>query len=529
MTDRRNFIKTTAFGAIGIGIIHTLPGCKETATATSPPAFTTLPRSTPEAQGISSAVIQNFLRAAEKSGQEFHGFMIVKNEHVVSEGWWSPFAPELKHTLYSLSKSFTSTAVGMCVADGLLTVESPVLSFFPEYAPAKVSDNLAAMKVKHLLTMNTGHDEKPMGAMQKAEDGKWSRVFFETEIVHEPGSHFLYNTGATYILAAIVQKLVGRTVHDFLSERLFKPLNMEGADWEISPEGVTVAGYGLRIRTEDIAKLGQLYLLKGEWNGEQLLPAEWVEEATKKQTESQTGDNDWAQGYGYQFWRCKPAPGFYRGDGAFGQYCIVIPQYNTVIAINSESPDMQATMNVVWDSLLPGLQNEGALEADEATQKSLAADLEKLALPPLELTSEGPLASQITGKQFKLGENERGAESITFNFENNICKVSLKGGEKNQTITCGMGQWLTEGNDQGIVYSLFVIPERMGVISKVAACAAWQDDHTLLIKMKYIENIHGDLWTCHFQDDKVTVSFLNSVAAMGNEQDNRAALTGQLG
>ena len=526
MTDRRNFIKTTAFGALGIGIIYNIPGCKEAAATQAPTAFTALPRSTPEAQGIPSVAIQNFLAAAEKSGQEFHGFMVVRHGHVVSEGWWSPFAKELKHTLYSLSKSFTSTAVGMCVADGKLTVEDSVLSFFPEYAPAEVSDNLAAMKVKHLLTMNTGHDVGAMGAMQATEDGQWTKAFLAQPVVHQPGTHFLYNTGATYFLSAIVQKLTGKTVYDFLSERLFIPLKIENADWEISPEGVTVAGYGLRIRTEDIAKLGQLYLQKGMWNGEQLIPAEWVEDATKKQTTSQENDSDWGQGYGYQFWRCRPEPGFYRGDGAFGQYCIVIPQYDTVIAINSESPDMQATMNVVWETILPALKNEDELPADEAAQKLLLEDIKNLAIAPL-ASSKGASAPQISGKEYLLEKNERGAESISFLIENNTCNVSLNGDGKSQVITCGMGNWITEGNDHGIVYSLFVIPERMGVKSKVAACAAWQDDQTLLVKLKYIENIHGDLWTCRFEGKKVRVSFLNSVAAMGKEEDKRKDLIGK--
>ena len=527
ITDRRIFIKQTALGALSAGIIYTFPGCKETAPA-APATFTTLPRSTPETQGISSSSIRNFLAAAEKSGQEFHGFMVVRHGHVVSEGWWSPFAPALKHTLYSLSKSFTSTAIGMCVADGKLTIEDPVLKFFPEDAPAEVSERLAAIKIKHLLTMNNGHDGRPMDAMQADPEGKWVKAYLAQPIPFEPGTHFFYNTGSSYMLSAIVQKLTGETTFDFLTERLFKPLGIEGADWEVSPEGVNTGGYGLRIRTEDIAKLGQLYLQKGQWNGEQLIPAEWVEAATKKQTTSQDNDSDWGQGYGYQFWRCKPEPGFYRGDGAFGQYCIVIPQYDTVIAINSESKDMQASMNVIWETILPALQNETALPEDAASQKLLAEDLKKLALPVLTGQAGSPLASQISGKEFMLEKNEKGAESISFSIENDTCKVMLKGGGKSQNLTCGMGRWLTEGNDQGIVYSLFVIPERMGVQSEVAACAAWQDEQTLLIKLKYIENIHGDLWTCHFDGDKVTVSFLNSVAAMGKEEDKRAALAGQM-
>ncbi len=526
MTSRRIFIKQTSLGAIGLGIFYTLPGCREAAPS-APAAFTALPRSTPEAQGIPSSAIRDFLAAVETSGQEFHSFMVVRHGHVVAEGWWSPFAAAYKHTLYSLSKSFTSTAVGMCVADGKLTVEDPVTKFFPEDLPAEISPNLAAMKVKHLLTMNNGHDGRPMEAMAAGPDGNWPRAYLAQPIPYEPGTHFFYNTGSTYMLSAIVQKLTGKTTFDFLSERLFKSLNITDADWEVDPKGVTVGGYGLRIRTEDIAKFGQLYLQKGQWEGQRLLPAAWVEEATSKQTTSQDNDSDWGQGYGYQFWRCKPEPGFYRGDGAFGQYCIVIPQYDTVIAINSESKDMGASMNVVWETILPALKNESALPEDSETQKLLAEDLKKLALPVLAGQLDSPLASQISGKEFALDKNEQGAESIAFLFEKNTCKVTVKGGKSPQTLTCGMGHWHSDGNEEDIVISLSGLPTGGPLRSKVAANAAWTDGQTLQIKKKFIEGVHGDLWTCKFDGGKVQVSFQSSIAANQESEDARAAWAGQ--
>lgn len=485
-------------------------------------------RSTPEAQGIPSGAIRNFLAAVEKSGQEFHGFMVVRHGQVVAEGWWSPFAPALKHTLYSLSKSFTSTAVGMCVADGKMSVEDPVIQFFPNDLPDPVPPRLAAMKVKHLLTMNNGHDGRPMEAMQAEPNGRWARAYLAEPITYDPGTHFFYNTGSTYMLSAIVQKLTGKTTFDFLGERLFKPLGIEGADWEISPEGVSVGGYGLRTRLEDIAKFGQLYLHKGMWNRQQLIPASWVEEATKRQGPSQENDSDWGQGYGYQFWRCKPEPGFYRGDGAFGQYCIVIPQYDTVIAINSESKDMGASMKLVWDHLLPALKNDQPLPEDAASQKALAEDLKKLALPVPVLQSVSPQAAKISGKEFKLDSNAKGLTGIRFTFEKDTCKVQVKGKSGSQTLTCGIGHWHTDGNEQDVSVSLFVLPERVKLTSKTAASATWQDDQTLLINLKFIENVHGDQWVCRFEGDKLTVSFKNSLVMMGKEEEKRAGLSGRL-
>ena len=169
-----------------------------------------LPRSTPEAQGIASTAVSMFIEQAEKNIDALHSLMLLRHGQVVAEGWWAPYAPERPHMLFSLSKSFTSTAVGLAVAEGRLTVDDPVLSFFPEDAPAKVSANLAAMRVRHLLSMSTGHAEDTTGYFWRSRDKTWVRAFLARPVKYEPGTHFLYNTGATYMLSAIVQKLTGK-------------------------------------------------------------------------------------------------------------------------------------------------------------------------------------------------------------------------------------------------------------------------------------------------------------------------------
>lgn len=263
-TTRRTFLKTAGLTALVSGLYPATPGLL--------PVHRSLPRRSPESQGVDSAGIRAFLRAAGESGLEWHSFMLLRHGAVVGEGWWKPFEPSFKHTLYSLSKSFTSSAIGFLVAEGRLTVDDPVLGFFPDEAPAAPGEHLAAMRVKHLLTMNTGHDSDTLPVMRGNERQSWVKSFLEHSVVHAPGTHFLYNTGATYMLGAIVHRLTGLLLEDYLALRLFRPLGIEGYDWEKSPDGLNTAGYGLRIRTEDIARFGQLYLQKGAWNGRQLLP-----------------------------------------------------------------------------------------------------------------------------------------------------------------------------------------------------------------------------------------------------------------
>ena len=176
---------------------------------------------------------------------------------------------------------------------------------------------------------------------------------------HKPGTFFFYNTPASYMLSAIVQKVTGQAVVDYLKPRLFDPLGIENPTWDASKQGVSLGGFGLNVRTEDIARFGQLYLQKGQWQGKQLVPAAWVETATSRMmSNGSSPTSDWEQGYGYQFWRSRH--GFYRGDGAHGQFCLILPQYDTVIAITSGTRDMASVMNLVWDRLLPALK-PGAL------------------------------------------------------------------------------------------------------------------------------------------------------------------------
>src|SRR5262245_26309306 len=223
--------------------------------AASPCAAADLPRSSPEAQGVSSSAVLAFVRAADKDLDALHSFMLVRHGHVVAEGWWTPYATDSPHMLFSLSKSFTSTAVGLAVAEGKLSIDDPVLQFFPDEAPAEPSANLKAMRLSDLLRMNTGHQTEP----PRRPNESWAKTFLAHPVPFKPGTHFLYNTSATYMLSAAVQKATGQTVLDFLKPRLFEPLGIERPTWEVSPQGITTGGYGLSVRTEDIAKFGQLY------------------------------------------------------------------------------------------------------------------------------------------------------------------------------------------------------------------------------------------------------------------------------
>lgn len=334
-----------------------------------------LPRSTPEAEGVSTEQLIKFIRKADKQVNSIHSLMVVRNGKVVCEAWWSPESSSKQHVLWSLSKSFTSTAVGLAQSEGKLNIDDLVVDYFPNDLPNAPSQNLKQMRIRDLLTMSAGHmNEVKLWNISSS----WVQAFLSHPVPHAPGTHFKYNTPATYMLSAIVQKVTGQTVLEYLKPRLFEPLGIEDPKWDTSPQGISLGGYGLYIRTEDIAKFGQLYLQKGKWNGKQIIPSSWVKQATSKQIANGSDPNsDWNQGYGFQFWRCRH--GAYRGDGKDGQFCIVLEEQNAVIAITSNTKNMAAELSLVWKQLLPALKDANKpLPADAKATEQLETLVQNL-------------------------------------------------------------------------------------------------------------------------------------------------------
>lgn len=471
-----------------------------------------LPRSTPETQGLSSAAVRDFVEAAEQNLQHLHSFMLLRHGIVVAEGWWHPYRPEVPHMLFSLSKSFTSTAVGLAVAEGRLAVDEAVLKFFPAEAPARISQNLAAMQVRHLLSMSTGHDQDTTERSLRRRNP--FKAFLQLPVEHAPGTHFVYNSGASYMLAAIVQKLTGQTLVEYLTPRLFAPLGIEGAVWASHPNGVNFGGWGLNLKTEDIARFGQLYLQKGQWNGQQLIPAAWVEAATSQQVAN--GDNpasDWNQGYGYQFWRCRH--NCYRGDGAFGQYCLVMPEQDAVLVITAGLPDMQAGLNIIWEKLLPAMQAE-PLPADAAAAE-LARTLTGLRLIPPAGGTTGELEAhlsgktfifeakpaRLSGKAFTLEPDLGTLHSLSFDFKTDTFSYRRRGGKQRgqHTLHFGRGAWV-----EGVA--------SLGPpgLSKVAASGVWTDARTFALTICQFETPFRITITVRFDEAGVYYNFTTNVS-----------------
>ncbi len=464
-----------------------------------------LSRSTAEAEGVPSSAILAFLDAVSSVGQELHSLIVVRHGNVIAEGWFAPYAADVRHQLYSLSKSFTSTAAGFAVAQGLIALDDKVVGFFPDDLPETISDNLAAMRVRDLLAMATGSENDTMDAIHAVGDGNWVRAFLAWPVEHAPGSHFCYNTGATYMVSAILAKVTGERLLDYLTPRLLAPLGIAGAHWEQCPRGIDTGGWGLSIKTESIAKFGQLYLQKGMWEGKRLISEEWIEQATSVQTANGSDpNNDWNQGYGFQFWRCRH--NCYRADGAFGQYCVVIPEHDTVVATTSALSDMGAVLNLIWEHLLPAL-GPTALDADEMAQAELGSRLGALQLPLPDGAMSSPSLRHATGRTYRFDENPLGFVSLRIDETDTGVTLTLVNADGVLVIPAGNGEWdVSEIASALDVQRKFtkVLPYRIG------AAYAWHDD-TLKVKIVFTQTPYSLTLAMRFLGDTVSISFAQNL------------------
>ena len=331
--------------------------------------------SDPLPRGKASAELDNafqaYLQAVADSAEDLHSIMVLQHGKVLVE---KQIAPDTAHIMNSVSKTFTATAVGFAIEEGLLHLDDKIVDLFPESVPAAPQPLLADVTLRNLLTMNSGHAKDPTYAIRSGE-GDWIKEFMEWPIEYEPGTCYCYNSLGTYLLSAAVQKVTGQKVVDYLDTRLWQPLGIEKPFWQESPAGINTGGWGLYLHTDALARMGLCLLGDGKFRGKQVLPAAWVAEMSKAQVpcvnagvnEKMLPDlqnspakayfddetNDWLQGYGYQMWRCRYNA--FRADGANGQYILVLPDQDAVIVTTAHIPNMRQELQLIWDHFLPVL------------------------------------------------------------------------------------------------------------------------------------------------------------------------------
>ncbi|MDH6312139.1 hypothetical protein M2137_000902 [Parabacteroides sp. PFB2-10] len=473
-----------------------------------------LPRSNPENQGVATEGILRFLEEIESQGIELHSFMMLRHGKVIAECWWYPYKAGINHAMHSASKTFTSTAIGFAVKEKRLKVTDKVISFFPDDLPEEPSPFLQEMTVKDLLTMSTGQDRAPSYTM---EDENWPRLFLAAPVVYEPGTRFLYNSAASHMLSAIITKLTGESTFEYLKPRLFDPLGISDIQWETDPQGLTVGGGGMRIKTVDMAKLGQFYLNRGVWEGKRLLPASWIEDASSPhifqypdRMPAENAGNEGAQGYGYQVWMCSPENA-YRADGANGQLILILPNQDAVITLTARTTEASRVMQLVWKYLLP-VMFDRILPSDEAAWEDKTSLLSGLSLKRPYLTPEDTPLLTDTLLDFKMNPNEQGIEKMSFRFnERAECLLTIEEKGKSYTLSFGEDNWLTGETDRPGPYYLNPRRNPAGMAPfTVSGYAAWTEKNRLMLRLNYLTDIQYEDFACRFNGKQFTAEWTNS-------------------
>ncbi len=455
---------------------------------------TRLPRATPESQGVDSAAIEELVGSADARDLRLHSLMVLRHGHVIAEAWWKPYREALRHMVFSVSKSFTSTAIGIAEAEGRLSVEDPILSFFPSYAAPEIPGNVRDLRVRHLLAMATGHAVDTMGILGALPGEDWVRLFLGIPLVYPPGTHFLYNSGASFVLSAVIQARTGQSVREYLAPRLFEPLGMETPPWETNRRGIVLGASGLRLLTEELAKLGQLYLQRGVWNGKRLLTEDWIDKATAKQVANgDDPESDWCQGYGFQFWRSRHDS--YRADGAYGQFSLVLPEQDVVVAITAGTPRNTEVPSLVWDHLLPGLHAE-ARPDDPAALARLAERLAALGVStPVFLDRAPARAASVSGRRISLPPNTLKATALTLELDGSAARLLVEDAAGSlETVPAGRREWAS-----GIT-RLWPYDEMSEAVCE--STAGWVDERTFELHQQCVETPFRRLWRFEFGEGK---------------------------
>ena len=438
-------------------------------------------------QGVDPAAVRTFVDAVDTDpAVEIHGVMVLRHGHVVAEGWWSPHTAERTRLLYSISKSFTSTALAFAVQEGLLDLDDTVLQHFPEYAE-EVADPLSrSITLRHLASMASGHSRDMWADALQRDPADPVRGFLLAPPEGAPGSVFAYSQPCTYTVAAAIQRAAGQPLSEYLRPRLFDPLGIGAVGWLSWPPGREQGFSGLFARTEDMAKLGQLFLQRGRWGEDQLIPAAYAAQATSASVTTSREENpDWQQGYGYGFWRSRHG---YRGDGAFGQFCVVLPEQDVVVAITGGTEAMQAVLDHLWTHLLPGL---GAAPLDEGAYPDLVSTLDTLHLPPSHSGTSHPGREDWDGATFSPVPPSSGTgttllTSVGVATDGTTLGITLDEATNALTFAVGTGDWLVseprDAHDDAV---------------PVAASGGWIDDDTLRVEVIFLETPHRiDLECC---------------------------------
>jgi CubicO group peptidase (beta-lactamase class C family) len=466
--------------------------------------------STPEEQGMDSARLVAMFDAIERADYALHSVLIVRNGYLVTEAYRYPYDQDTPHDIRSCTKSVMSALIGIAIQQGAIEgVDQRVLDFFPERTVANLDDAKRSITVENLLTMSGGFDW-PGGILEPmlgewTRNGDWVQFVLDRPLSDPPGTTFVYNTGGSHLLSAILQKTTGMTALEFAQQNLFGPLGIVTDRWMADPQGINVGGAWLWLTPRDMAKFGYLYLNGGWWDGQQVVPADWVATSTRERIH--TGGQWLSDGYGYQWWVDRA--GYFMALGYGGQYIIVVPDQNLVVVFTSGLPtqDFFAPETLLNTFILPAVQSVEPLPPNPETTADLEARIRTFAhsaasaVPPLPET-----ARRVSGRGYTFDPNDLGWRTLRLDFADGAATAQV-------TLD---GTPLDVGLDR--VSRLNVIPRTLiGYWNDpLAVRGAWKNDRVFVVDAQPFGVPEGYTLTLAFDGAEVRIRLRETVTGSGD-------------
>jgi hypothetical protein len=443
--------------------------------------------------GVNSAVVEAFLDDAATAGLEIHGLMLHRAGRVAVEGWWWPYRADRPRIMHSVTKSVMASAIGLALEEGRFKLRDKVISFFPESLPAVVDDKLASMTVENLLTMRAGHAAETSGSIWRGIHTSWTAEFFKIPVVYQPGTTFMYTSAASYMLSAILTKVTGETLHDYLKPRFFEPLGIVDERWDLGPDNINPGGNGLTMRTADLLKLGVLHAQGGLWEGRRVLSSEWIAAATR----SHGPDN-----YGYQW--VSAADDAFLAIGLFMQFVMVFPRQQATLAVIGALQEGSQFYLPVVKRYFPRAFAEQLPAAEAAKADAHLRDrLTAVGNAPQIVSHPSQTAAQISGRSFRIEPNALGVTAVRFVFERDRCVFHLADASGEHSVICGLAGWIESDTDipGADLHHGYALDSAV-----VVASARWLDENTLQMIWIFADTAFRDTVDCRFESGRVTVS-----------------------
>lgn len=464
-----------------------------------------IPRAeSPEEVGVSSAGIAAILNDFEKNSIENHSLMIIRHGKVAFEAWRKPYGPDLLHIMYSVSKSVISAAAGFAVAEGLLTLDTKLLDVFPEYRNPTVDPETEDITLRHLLTMTAG---KSIGLITDKTSPDWVRDFINAKQGHKPGTNWNYISENTYCVAAMIVRKAGMSVTEYLTPRLYEPLGIKSTQWERDSKGIETGGWGLFLRTEDLAKIALCHLNSGRFNGKQIIPEGWCDLASENHVEGIEGAPE--KGYGFFIWGFSQG---FRFDGMFSQFAYCFPEKDAVIiSTNNEVNEGKAhsCLESNLDKLffdgeapepcqipeIPDLESLAKSERQPETEKAIDGKTIKISGNPL-LSAMGFPLSVLSFPAIYMSADKAGPiDNVKFNFYQDECTMYWTEGDESNIIHIGLDG---KARNSRIV---------LGKLCYTAhSSGAWLSKNKLEIRIRPLESVCERRLVFTFKGNSVTMS-----------------------